>query len=171
MTARDGSRSLVPQVNSLWLMSDSANVMFAAARRRCYIQNIPKPKEPAIRPLADTADAWEVLDEMEGRVPPPRVPQQAEGWKPWMPSGMQPVLEELPKWKILLEILDEIENTMSSNTAPLCEFNPGIIPRMDPELALSHAWIQRYAHHGSGSTDLHIDQRPIVIPSLRPFIA
>lgn len=126
VTTRDGSRALVP--TSLWLMSDSANVMFAAARGRCYIQNGSRSKEvqPPIDSEQTSADAWEALDEMEGRTPFPRATQQpleAEGWKPWMPRGMQPVLEELPKWKVLLGILDEIESTMSSNPAPFREFS------------------------------------------------
>lgn len=108
-------------------MSDGANVMFEAARNRCYIQ-----KNPIKTPAADTHvsldeafdESWDALDEIEGRTPivrRPKIAQEAEGWKPWMPSGMRPVLEELPKWKILLEILTEIEETITNYPTPFCE--------------------------------------------------
>ena len=32
--------------------------------------------------------------------------------KPWVPDGMEPVLEELPKWSLLADVLQEIEEEM-----------------------------------------------------------
>ena len=105
-------------------MTDAANLMFATARRRVYIQNKPiQAPDPLHDEERQLDDAWDALDEMEGRTPAPRSSprsQEAEGWMPWMPSGMQPILEELPKWRLLAEVLDEIEQTMISNPAPRC---------------------------------------------------
>ena len=107
-------------------MTDAAHLMFTAARRRCYIQRPPINKTTA--EAADEAlreqeleDGWDALDEIEGRTPAPRKEKkEAEGWKDWMPSGMQPVLEELPKWRILGNLLLEIEQTMINHPAPKC---------------------------------------------------
>lgn len=104
-------------------MSDGANVMFDAARNRCFLQK-KLAKTPAVNVRESFDDDWDVLDEMEGRTSSDQGPtstQEAEGWKPWMPSGMQPVLEELPKWKILLDILNEIEEILTSHPVPFCE--------------------------------------------------
>lgn len=109
-------------------MSDAAHMMFTAARRRCYIQHPPikktnSPDDDALREQ-ELDDGWDALDEMEGRTPAPRVrkeKQEAEGWKDWMPSGMHPVLEELPKWRLLSDLLVEIEQTMIAHPAPKCE--------------------------------------------------
>ena len=52
-------------------------------------------------------DAWDALDEIEGQV---GKPIQPKGDTPfWVPPGMDPVLEEHPKWTLLAEILKEIE--------------------------------------------------------------
>lgn len=109
-------------------MSDGANIMFEAARARCYIQKKPAQPQAIDVDASTTEDAfdteWDVLDEIEGRTPAPKrpiAPQEAEGWKPWMPSGMEPILEELPKWKILVEVLTEIEETIANYPAPFCE--------------------------------------------------
>lgn len=61
----------------------------------------------------DDEDAWAVLDEIEGRV---GINLEAETKskkkKKWLPEGMDPTLEELPKWSLLVEVLQEIEEVM-----------------------------------------------------------
>jgi len=57
--------------------------------------------------LVDDEDAWDALDEAEGRV---GGKGKEKDQKPtWVPDGMDPVLEELPKWNLLSEIILEIE--------------------------------------------------------------
>ncbi|KAF8342893.1 uncharacterized protein EI90DRAFT_3030592 [Cantharellus anzutake] len=113
-----------PAMLSAWLMTDAANVIFTQARRRVYIQyKVPKDG-PLLREDAELEEAWNVLDEIEGRDPLPsssrtKTYQEADGWQDWMPSGMGPVLEDLPKWKVLSDILDEVEQTMSINPASM----------------------------------------------------
>ncbi|KAF8310984.1 hypothetical protein DL93DRAFT_2061523 [Clavulina sp. PMI_390] len=108
---------------SLWLMTDAANVLFKYARNRVYIQEKRAPTEVDLTKEDELEDSWDVLHELEGNTAPSRAARvpEADGWKPWMPSGMQPVLEELPKWKILVDVLDEIEETMTSHPAPFCQ--------------------------------------------------
>ncbi|KDQ09302.1 hypothetical protein BOTBODRAFT_164970 [Botryobasidium botryosum FD-172 SS1] len=97
---------------SPWLQSDAANVIFKNAKRRCYIQN--SQPSAATQEERQAEDDWAALNEVEGgentRTNSTR--GEAEGWEPWMPKGMEPVLEELPKWSLLAEILKEIETDM-----------------------------------------------------------
>jgi DNA excision repair protein ERCC-4 len=62
-------------------------------------------------------DAWDALDEIEGRVgvksDKAKGKEREREWKkPWVPDDMDPVLEELPKWSLLAEVLKEIEEEM-----------------------------------------------------------
>ena len=54
-------------------------------------------------PIDDHEEEWAILDELEGRASTkPTTPR-------WLPPNMHPVLEELPKWSLLAEVLEEIE--------------------------------------------------------------
>ena len=63
---------------------------------------------PPVVDLSNDNDAWEALDEMEGRTADKG--KEKETRPDWLPEGMEPVLEELPKWELLAEILLEIES-------------------------------------------------------------
>ena len=62
---------------------------------------------PAID-LVNDEDVWDALDEAEnggldkGKGKEERRPI-------WMPEGVEPILEELPKWNLLSEIIQEAE--------------------------------------------------------------
>lgn len=73
---------------SPWIMSDSANTIFKNAKRRCYVETASR--------VGDGQGGWGEDAEEAGR------PQ-------WLPQGMEPVLEELPKWTLLAGVLEEIE--------------------------------------------------------------
>ncbi|EAU93561.2 hypothetical protein CC1G_02791 [Coprinopsis cinerea okayama7 len=110
--------------HSPWMMTDAAHIIFENARRRCYTfsaapmsRSTSANKQPVVIDLVDDEDAWAALDEMEGNTPAP-VPSKSKGKKEpvvkkerpdWLPEGLDPVLEELPKWDLLTEILQEIE--------------------------------------------------------------
>jgi len=50
-------------------------------------------------------EACAALDDVQGRTQ-----DKGKERKPaWLPRGMQPVLEELPKWSLLAAVLQEIE--------------------------------------------------------------
>lgn len=65
--------------------------------------------------LVDDEEAWDALDEIEGRSkrnPAKDKEKEKPRKKPWIPDDMDPVLEELPKWSLLAEVLKEIEDEM-----------------------------------------------------------
>lgn len=93
----------------------------------------PKGPPPVINLVDDVGedDAWDALDEIEGGVGM-KNSGKAKGKemgmggskKPWVPDDMDPVLEELPKWSLLAEILKEIEEEIMRQES-LGGFRPG----------------------------------------------
>ena len=68
------------------------------------------PKKVVVIDLADDQDAWDALDEAEGiTVVDKGKGKETDSRPKWLPDGLDPVLEELPKWHLLSEILLEIE--------------------------------------------------------------
>ncbi|KAF9042328.1 hypothetical protein BJ165DRAFT_1349294 [Panaeolus papilionaceus] len=110
------------QHQSPWMLTDAAHIIFQSAKRRCFTLSAVPTKEPVVIDLADDEDAWAALDEMEGegaaaatgsRVDKGKGKETEKEDKPaWLPRGMDPVLEELPKWNLLSEVLLEIEGEM-----------------------------------------------------------
>ncbi|KAF7301049.1 ERCC4 domain-containing protein [Mycena indigotica] len=92
----------VKENRSPWMISDVAHLIFDGARRRCYLGNF-KPKPPPAQ--NDDDDGWAALDELDGI----EVQAKADVRPQWLPYGLEPVLEELPKWGLLAEALQEIE--------------------------------------------------------------
>ncbi|KAG9310432.1 hypothetical protein JVU11DRAFT_9572 [Chiua virens] len=94
------------QNQSPWMLTDAANLILQNAKRRCYTLSRTNADRPstAIDPV-DDENAWDALDDMEGhgQRSPEKIP------KPWIPDGMDPILEELPKWDLLADVLHEIE--------------------------------------------------------------
>ena len=101
------------------MLTDAANVIFQTAKRRCYTLSKTNADRPsAMIDLEDDEDAWDVLDELEGR----GVRRPAKPPKRWLPEGMDPVLEELPKWDLLADVLHEIEEEiMRQESLSSCE--------------------------------------------------
>lgn len=90
--------------HSPWLLSDAANVIFKNAKARCYVQ-IPNAASSGTDQERQEDEDWAIWDEHENG--------DQHGEKPaWLPKGMKPVLEELPKWPTLALILHEIETDM-----------------------------------------------------------
>ncbi|KAF8338666.1 hypothetical protein F5887DRAFT_1284710 [Amanita rubescens] len=96
------------QHQSPWLFTDAADIIFRSAERRCYLKTAPQKSGTSVIDFSNDDDAWEVLDEIEGRTTDKNKSNQETRPK-WLPDGMEPVLEELPKWDLLSEILLEIE--------------------------------------------------------------
>jgi hypothetical protein len=99
------------QHQSPWMLTDAANIIFQSARHRCYtMSSIPNKK--VVIDLADDEDAWDALDELEGitsSVANNGKGKETDSRPKWLPDGLDPVLEELPKWHLLSEILLEAE--------------------------------------------------------------
>lgn len=71
-----------------------------------------KSKPRVIDLVDDDEDAWDALDEVDGRIGVKAARTAGKDKKSWVPEGMDPVLEELPKWSLLADILQEIEEEM-----------------------------------------------------------
>ncbi|KAF8186802.1 hypothetical protein BJ912DRAFT_453061 [Pholiota molesta] len=102
------------QHQSPWMLTDAANVIFQAAQRRCYVVSSAPRKNPVID-LTEDDDAWAALDEVEGIVGSSRDKGKAKethSRPSWLSEGIEPVLEELPKWNLLAEIILEAEAEM-----------------------------------------------------------
>ncbi|KAJ2933241.1 hypothetical protein H1R20_g3808, partial [Candolleomyces eurysporus] len=69
-----------------------------------------KPAAPVID-LVDDEDAWDALNEAEGiQIDKKGKGKEKKDRRPeWLPTGLDPILEELPKWDLLTQVLDEIE--------------------------------------------------------------
>lgn len=102
------------QHQSPWMLTDAANIIFQAAQRRCYIVSSAPRKNPVID-LTEDDDAWAALDEAEGIVGSSWDKGKAKetySRPSWLSEGIDPVLEELPKWNLLAEIILEAEVEM-----------------------------------------------------------
>jgi DNA excision repair protein ERCC-4 len=98
------------QHQSPWMLTDAAHIIFQSAKRRCYTMTTSRP---AVIDIDDDEDAWAALDEAEGIVPTSKKKGNGTEKRPWwLPAGMDPVLEELPKWNLLAEIIQEAEEEM-----------------------------------------------------------
>lgn len=108
------------QNQSPWLLSDATHIIFETAKRRCYVlREVPeRPTQVSteVIDISDDDDAWEALDEAEGRIrgAPTTIVRDQDQIKSrprptWLPKSIEPVLEELPKWHLLAETLKEIE--------------------------------------------------------------
>ncbi|KAE9391336.1 hypothetical protein BT96DRAFT_781193, partial [Gymnopus androsaceus JB14] len=94
---------------SQWMLTDAANIVFQAAKKRCYVEAVEPPPVEVID-LDDDDEAWDAVFELEGRPSVPRQTKKKAGKRPeWIPKDMHPVLEELPKWSLLADVLEEIE--------------------------------------------------------------
>lgn len=105
------------QHRSPWLFTDAANIIFRTAKRRCYIPSAAKKAPKEVIEISDDEEAWDALDELEGTVGTSNGPSAKDKGKgkqrqKWLPKGMEPVLEELPKWSLLADVLQEIEEEM-----------------------------------------------------------
>lgn len=114
------------QNQSPWLLTDAANIVFQYAKRRCYTVTKPAQQGPLQPPTivdVDDDDAWEALLEAEGAsgaVNPTSNENMPKDRRPgWLPSGMDPVLEEQPKWSLVAAALQEIEEEIMRREAQL----------------------------------------------------
>ena len=95
---------------SPWLLTDQAGIIFREGKRRCYSLTATKQLQDA--PPDEDEEAWEILDEIEGIVGG-KIAGQGNAHSPW-PKGLEPTLEEQPKWARLVDILNEIEEEIRS---------------------------------------------------------
>ncbi|KAL0062171.1 DNA repair protein RAD16 [Marasmius tenuissimus] len=121
---------------SEWMMTDSATTIFELAKARCFL-NVPEPEAPPPPTLheVDDEDIWDAFDEAQGTLKDKNKDKNKKPTRPkWLPPNIQPVLEELPKWSLLAEVLEEIEheilrmeNTSTSAAAALVGTNTTLV--------------------------------------------
>ena len=105
------------QHQSPWLFMDAANTIFQNAKRRCYLSTSTNDRRQAVGTSAEIIDLvdeedWAALDDLEGHKTTESSVNPRKGNANWIPKGMEPVLEELPKWSLLSDVLLEVEEEM-----------------------------------------------------------
>jgi DNA excision repair protein ERCC-4 len=121
------AKGAAKQNQSPWLYLDAANVLFQTAKRRAYTTKARSRGRSVSATPSEIADAdddeWAALDEAESVQAQAEqaartattVQRNANGrnrTRSW-PEGVEPVLEELPKWGLLSQVLEEIETEIS----------------------------------------------------------
>nr|WJN24994.1 single-stranded DNA endonuclease [Tranzscheliella williamsii] len=97
---------------SAWLFMDAANIIFNEAKKRVYLWNDSKSLHNASNEADQHADDEQAFLEAEyGR----GAAQGSSSRINAMPPEVEPVLEENPKWQLLREVLDEIEQEIHFN--------------------------------------------------------
>lgn len=113
---------------SQWLTMDAANVIFKEAKARVYIGEITRAAAPIeSNPIqqndgidADEEEAaMEAMDEQAGERRKRAEDKNSSKRPPWLPPGIEITLEELPKWRLLREVLDEIEQDIHWSSTDL----------------------------------------------------
>ena len=133
------------------MLTDAAHVIFQSAKRRCYIVSSPSKPASATIDLTEDNDAWAALDEAEGWTT--MTNKDGDNAKPdWLPEGLEPILEELPKWNLLSEILIEAESEIIRQESlrrpgSICEFLSCLL-NMVLNPASSKRFFQRHSYHG-----------------------
>ena len=112
------------------MLTEAANVIFQYSKRRCYLVTQKTKPVTVPRPADENDDEWEAIREIEGGRG-----SRGRRKKPEWPDGMQPVLEELPKWSLVSAALQEIEEEMMRRETKL---TARTCPALSPTLTRSH---------------------------------
>lgn len=122
------------------MLTDAANIIFQTAKRRCYtLSRTNADLPPAVIDVVDDEDAWDALDDIQGR----GKRSAAKSPKPWIPEGMDPVLEELPKWDLLADVLHEIEEEiMRQESLSSCESSLSLTHRDGDTKPFRRSWLK-----------------------------
>lgn len=124
------------QNQSPWLYLDAANTLFQSAKKRAYTIAIKDKSRNSSTPgvTEENEEDWEALREAERDTDGyPITHKKQSKW----PEGVQPVLEELPKWKLLGEVLEEIETEIAYG--PEIDLSTSTRHRLDLFLTLPHS--------------------------------
>jgi DNA excision repair protein ERCC-4 len=119
------------QNQSPWLYLDAANVLFQTAKRRVYTMTRRTREESVASTVGEgDEDEWAALQEAEqsgggdGREAVAAITPYHHGrnrTRSSWPKGVEPVLEELPKWGLLSQVLEEIETEIT--VAPMMDLS------------------------------------------------
>ncbi|PWN26961.1 hypothetical protein BDZ90DRAFT_260642 [Jaminaea rosea] len=98
-----------------WWNLEASNVVFNTARARAYLGKVDS-NATTTEPRVQHGDGAGGVDEDEDEIEAAggAAASSSHAWAPkWLPPGITPVLEEQPKWHLLREVLDEIEQHLS----------------------------------------------------------
>ena len=118
--------------------------------------------------LADDEDAWDALDEAEGiinSIADKGKGKETDSRPKWLPDGLDPVLEELPKWHLLSEILLETEGEIIRQENLKKPALPGMLPLVlscffPPERVISERHlVEHYSCHDFIDSHLQYSDR------------
>lgn len=116
------------QHHSPWMLTDAGNIIFQVAKRRCYTISSTSKKPIPVIDLVDDEDAWEALDDAEGINRTNISPSDKADKRPtWLPDSMDPVLEELPKWSLLSDVILEAEEEIIRQETNRKSLTPGLL--------------------------------------------
>lgn len=126
---------------SPWLFMDAANTIFSEAKHRVFLGTISNQsaaqkgdersngtKGSNVATAIDVeAEEDAFADEEEAMYGERASAAKGDGErsrkKNWLPPGIEPVLEELPKWNLLREVLDEIEQEIHFTATDLSKYD------------------------------------------------
>ena len=99
---------------------EAATTIMSETRRRVYVGQVKKPEATANRQQATRATGEEddeeaALREIENERPAEGAPQTHDQQPSFIPDGIELTLEELPKWKLLRDVMREIEEEIQSS--------------------------------------------------------
>jgi DNA excision repair protein ERCC-4 len=121
---------------SPWLFTDAAETIFNVARRRVYVRTGPSSSLDSATAQKDSTsqnesarqgddEYWtgtteeeeqallEAMHHSEQTADDTQIVTKPKAKTPsWLPPGIEPVLEEQPKWHLLAEVMDEIEQDL-----------------------------------------------------------
>ncbi|KAH0445909.1 hypothetical protein IEQ34_025253 [Dendrobium chrysotoxum] len=103
--------AIANKTQSPWLMMDAANVIFTEAKARVFVGEVKKQQAA---PAPNGNGAAEGFDEDEEEAAFGSTRRSNNSDRPrWLPPGIEPTLEELPKWHLLRErILSTMRNSV-----------------------------------------------------------
>ncbi|CAO1633670.1 unnamed protein product [Sympodiomycopsis kandeliae] len=103
------------QNQSPWMFMDAADILLRQAKARVYVGQIENEQQRRERQAMEQeqsaidVDADPDEEEAAGMRPPAAPAPRARRRPKWLPHGIDPVLEEQPKWHLLRDVLNEIE--------------------------------------------------------------
>jgi DNA excision repair protein ERCC-4 len=118
------------QNQSPWLFLDAANTLFQSAKRRAYLTKPKHPNSVTANNGQDGDEAeWAAVREAEEQANAKASDRGHRASRPsrtagkW-PGGVEPILEELPKWGLLGQVLEEIESHIAHEPIDSGECDP-----------------------------------------------
>ncbi|KAI7967391.1 hypothetical protein MJO29_000668 [Puccinia striiformis f. sp. tritici] len=172
------------QNESPWLFTSAADTIFSVAKNRVYIKSQQDTKKQGANeisilanggPSAEEEEAMREIEELALNAAE-RAGHNVSGFTissdtwGWLPKGIQPVLENQPKWHLLEEVLKEIEVNLyqaaESETVDSHESNAILVMCSS---ASTCSVLKEYLATQHSPSDLKYGTRPMMKRRLRDY--